>query len=164
MIESLTYRESDNFRESRREKRKKEKVVPQKFYTVSNERLNYGKILTAVASDGRRSYIYMSTSPVPHESIVGVKFGGGQKAFVYEVEPISDVEYGLADEEIKAKQVMVVKFVGDAESILRNHGNKPSKVVHEVHTHGVRVRGLNRKKAKTANLTEKDEREKTSWG
>ncbi|OGD71625.1 hypothetical protein A3A84_03065 [Candidatus Collierbacteria bacterium RIFCSPLOWO2_01_FULL_50_23] len=126
-------------RDRKVEKRKKE-TEPTRFYHVTGKKYNYGDVLIAKKDEG--TMIFMSDEPLPHTTIAAervrpatwfrqarIEAGDWKKKwdkdwYVYEVEPIGPIEYGIEEKEIGAKKVKVLRFVGNARALLANQERK----------------------------------------
>lgn len=95
-----------------------------RYYHCSPYRLKIGTILqTGVKQANYRTsqpgYIYLTTDPVPHYTIIDK--ANKESWFVYEVEPIGQLEFWGAYEELVVKQAEITRFVGNAKGIIKNY-------------------------------------------
>lgn len=85
-----------------------------KYFHASPERYQIGKVIAGIALEG----IYLTTSPVPHFTIIdrAVK----HNYTVYQVEPLTKIHTGDWDD-LWTKQVRIIKRVGSARGIAKRN-------------------------------------------
>ena len=99
------------------------------WYHASAKRFHVGDMLTNVVCNGYAgSYVYLTSSPIPHYTIVDKAIEWNH--FVYEVEPLGKLRYGKNYDEAMCLQARVVRCVGSARGILRTH--TPTNAKHAV--------------------------------
>lgn len=94
-----------------------------RYYHASPHRLRFGEALTPTTPVDYgfidMSGIFLTTSPVPHHTIVPRVLYQGKRWHVYEVRTFGSIEKGLWDD-IVAERAVVVREVGNARGILEN--------------------------------------------
>lgn len=120
-------------RDRKIEKRKVE-TEPTKFYHASVKKFKHGDVLEA---EGEES-LYMSDKPLPHLTIASERiipdpnireayledeewntdYDG--KWYVYEVEPMGEIEYGVENYDLMVKKFKILRRVGEGRAMLEN--------------------------------------------
>ncbi|PIP86028.1 hypothetical protein COW83_01040 [Candidatus Collierbacteria bacterium CG22_combo_CG10-13_8_21_14_all_43_12] len=174
-----------SFRNQERARKVESREKPTKLYHVSPNRIKVGEEICP--SDGDRKVVFLSDNPLPHYTIAGTKVlppdwlievhkdeGEWKKLkgdwFVYEVEPIGAVWYGIEESEVIAKGARVIRFVGNARSILQRQVDRLTKRLKnkkgEERMLGSEVHRLGRLKlikSRTTLESGKVKERKTSW-
>lgn len=154
-LASLKYRNEERDRKVTKRRIENE---PTRYYHVTTKKFNHGDILKA--PDGEK--IFLSDKPEPHQTMAGervrppkwfrqgrIDSGGWKdewdgKWYVYEVEPIGTLEYGIENNEIQVRGAKILRFVGDGRAILahqeeksRRRGKNESNMAYGSKVHGV---------------------------
>lgn len=117
---------------------------PTRFYHVTTVRLNVGDIITPGPGC---SEVCLADSPIPHQTISRervlpekwwreetIEEGKWKKAwdgkwYCYEVEPVGVVRFEPEHDELRCAAAEVIRFVGDARSILKHQEEKSKKTI-----------------------------------
>ena len=98
-----------------------------RYYHASPRRFKVGTVLRpgtepkksrAYINFGRTDQIYLTTSPIPHHTILAI--AKKDKWHVYEVEPLGKVRVGIWDD-LTVDRAEVIAYVGNARGIARKH-------------------------------------------
>lgn len=103
-----------------------------KFYHCTRRRLTVGTILVPnsevkamgirpefedILYEGDRDKVYLTNSPLPHYTFIGRL----DKLHVYEVRPLGKEMWFGGCDEIRVDSAVIVRYVGKASGIARNH-------------------------------------------
>ena len=105
-----------------------------KYYHLSIRRLTVGTKLLKPSDlrakglktafdfkyEGHKDYVYLHAHAVPHWTTLELNIETLKKAHVYEVMPLSNVIYGINNEELLCESAVITKYVGNAWGIYNN--------------------------------------------
>jgi hypothetical protein len=113
-----------------------------KFYHASPRRLPVGSLIVPAreiphikpvfpqieGSLDTGTYVYLTTSPIPHETVTDKIETSDRPWHVYEVEPIGEMQAGQSHD-VLVKQARVVRYVGNALGLLQKAPARPDRDV-----------------------------------